>query len=337
MKLYDTEIRDFSTPYVIAEIGANHNGSEELARAHIDAAKRAGANCVKFQSWTAETIFSKAVYDDNPGLHDQVVGYSFSPEQLTAMRDYSLELGIDFASTPFSYSEVDFLVDELDVGFLKIASMDLNNYPYLDYVARKGKPMVLSTGLSTLGEIDAAVRTIEQAGNTDLCILHCVANYPPTDANVNLRNMGLLRRTFGYPVGFSDHTQGTAVTLAAVALGACVIEKHFTLDHDMDGWDHAISADEPEMTTIVEGGARIALALGSERRVLSETDAGMKVNFRRSIVAARPITAGQVIAREDIDFKRPGTGIEPGEWERVVGRKALNDVEADALLAPEDF
>ena len=193
-------------PYVIAELGANHNGDMALAKELIRQAKKAGANCVKFQSWSKNSVFSRKVYEDNHFIADDyrdredytleeiVEEYAISEKELLEMSGFAAELGIDCTSTPFSFSEVDFLVDVMNSPFIKIASMDLNNYPLLDYIARKGRPIVISTGLSELYEIDKAIKTIEAAGNTDIIILHCVATYPPEDSDVNLNNIKTHRR-----------------------------------------------------------------------------------------------------------------------------------------------
>ncbi|MEM6735074.1 MAG: N-acetylneuraminate synthase family protein [Bacteroidota bacterium] len=332
---------NYSEPYIIAELGSNHNGDMDLAKDLIEKAKRAGANCVKFQSWSKDTIFSRKTYDDNYFIADDyrnrddhtlesiVEAYSISENELLAMKTYANEIGIDFASTPFSPQEVDFLVYELKVPFIKTASMDLNNYPFLEYIAKKGLPIVLSTGLSELYEIDKAVRTIENAGNEQIIILHCVSIYPPKDEQVNLRRIKSLQTLYPYPIGFSDHTLGFEVPLASVALGACIIEKHFTLDKNMEGWDHKVSADEEDMNVIVTGASKIWCAMGGNRIIVQE-ETERKESFRRSIVLKREVKAGEVIERSDIDFKRPGDGIAPEHLEWVVGRKAKQDI-------PQDF
>ncbi len=350
MKFMNRDLRNFGRAYVIAELGANHNGDMDLARKLIDAAKRAGADCVKFQSWTKDTIFSKGVYESNHFLKDDyrsrndftleqiVEKFQITEAQLLEMRDYCTKVGIDFSSTPFCERETDFLVDKLGAGFIKVASMDCNNYPFLDHLARKGLPVMLSTGLSTLAEVAEAVDTIERAGNRDIILLHCVAVYPPADEIVHLNNIDLLRDNFPeYPVGFSDHTLGTIIPLGALGKGACVIEKHFTLDKSMFGWDHKVSATEDEMAIICEAARRIPTALGSYRRVLSAADHEKIPAFRRSIVAARPVKAGTVLTRADLDLKRPGTGLAPKWMPLVIGRTAKRDLAYDQILGPEDF
>lgn len=343
------EIFNFCEPYIIAELGANHNGDMQLAKQLIVEAKTAGADCVKFQSWSKDSIFARQKYKDNYFLSDdyrnrsdysleQIVdAYSMSEEQLLAMRAYADQVGIDCTSTPFSRRESDFLVDALRSPFIKVASMDLNNYPFLAYIAGKGKPIVLSTGLSELYEIDRAIRTIEAAGNRNIAILHCVSIYPPRDDQVNLNNIDTLRALYPeYPIGFSDHTLGTPVTLAAVAKGACIIEKHFTLDKTMPGWDHKVSADRDELKTLCESSKRIAAALGSGR-IMAVEDQARRSEFRRSIVLTRDVIAGEVLKESDLDYKRPGTGLEPGMSEWVVGKRVNKDLAYDHVLCREDL
>jgi sialic acid synthase SpsE len=335
-------------PYIIAELGSNHNGDMELAKKLIDSAKRAGADCVKFQSWSKKTIFSKVKYEENYFLVDDYRGrddysleeivekFSISESQLIEINAYCKKVGIDFASTPFSKKEADFLVDQLDTEFIKIASMDLNNYQFLDYVARKGKSIVLSTGLSTLAEIDQAVQTIENAGNEKIIILHCVAIYPPEDKQINLNNMDSLSANYPYPIGFSDHSLGTCIPLASVAKGACIVEKHFTLDKDMFGWDHKVSANEEEMAVITVGAKRIFTALGSERIQRVENSERLD-SFRRSIVAAKDIKVGEIIQEGMLDYKRPGTGLDPEVSKFIIGKMAKRDISYDEIILMEDF
>jgi len=338
------EVFSFCEPYIIAEIGSNHNGDMELAKRLTVAAKEAGADCVKFQSWSKETIFSRKVYEENYFLRDDyrsrsdytleeiVDEFAISEQELLEMKKFTDEVGIDCTSTPFSKKEVDFIVDVVKTPFIKVASMDLNNYPFLDYIARKSLPVVLSTGLSELYEIDKAIRTIEKAGNTQIILLHCVANYPPKDEDVNLNNIESLQKLYPYPVGFSDHTLGFSIPLAAVAKGACIIEKHFTIDKNLFGWDHQISATPDELKIICTESKKINKALGSFY-FRCEEDEERKAAFRRSIVTTKEIKAGEVIK----DFKRPGSGIPPEYRDFVIGRIAKRDIGADIIIMKEDL
>lgn len=341
-------IKNFSKPYIIAELGSNHNGDINLAKKMIDKAKECGADCVKFQSWTKDTIFSKKVYKDNYFLKDDyrnrsdftleeiVEKFSVSEKELFELKNYCDKVGIDFSSTPFSKKEVDFLVDMLNVDFIKIASMDLNNYPFLEYIAKKGKPIVISVGLSTLSDIDEAIRTIKNAGNNKIIILHCVSIYPPEDNEVNLNNIDMLRNLYMFPTGYSDHTLGFTASIAAIIKGACIIEKHFTLDKDMFGWDHKISANPEELKIIVEECNRAYKMLGSYYKIVNESE-DRRDAFRRSIVVNRSIKAGELINKEDLDFKRPGNGIEPKYINFIIGKEAKRDLEADEIIQMNDF
>jgi len=342
-------VANFGKPYVIAELGSNHNGNMDLARKLIVQAKEAGAHCVKFQSWSKDTIFSRKKYQDNYFIADDyrqrtdytleqiVEEYSISESELLEMKAFADSVDIDCTSTPFSQREADFLVDELDSPFIKVASMDLNNYPFLDYLAKKRRPMVLSTGLSELHEIDKAVSTIESAGNKQIVILHCVSTYPPVDTDVNLNNIKTLMNAYPeYPIGFSDHTIGIEIPLAAAAMGAALIEKHFTLDKDMEGWDHKVSANFNEMNAITKGCIRVNDALG-RYRITAPESAEKKAEFRRSIVLTRSLSKGEVIQAEDIDYKRPGTGISPEMASVVIGRTVNRDLELDHILETSDL
>lgn len=343
------QVFNYCKPYIIAELGANHNGDMELAKKLIHQAKEAGADCVKFQSWTKDSVFARKKYEDNYFIADDyrnrtdytleeiVDAYSITEDELLDMKKLADEVGIDCTSTPFSKKEADFLIEHLDTPFIKVASMDLNNYPFLTYLAKKGKPIIISTGLSELYEVDKAIKTIENAGNNQIVILHCVSTYPPVDSDVHLNNIRTLMATYpDYPVGFSDHTLGTEIPLASVALGACVIEKHFTLDKNMEGWDHKVSATKDEMQVIVEGSRRINEALGSFRITATESDE-KKQEFRRSIVLTRAMSKGEVIIEEDIDYKRPGSGLAPEMTEYVIGRVVNKDLAYDHILTKDDL
>ena len=280
-------IADYSQPYIIAEIGANHNGDMDLACRMIKTAKECGCDAVKFQSWTPESLVAKEEYDrnqkydDSPKKHfgsleDMIKKYYLRADQHWELKKYCDSISIEFCSTPFSKEEAN-LLEEMKVSFYKIASMDINNLSLLGYVARKQKPILLSTGMATLAEIENAVRVIKAEGNCQIILLHCIAIYPPAYEDINLNNIPMLRQAFGFPVGFSDHTIGISVPLASVALGSCVIEKHFTLDKDMPGWDHAVSANPEEMKIIVEGARNITKALGVFHRTVSRAEEEKKL------------------------------------------------------------
>jgi N-acetylneuraminate synthase len=347
MKLGVREVKDFSEPYIIAEIGANHNGDMDLARKMINSAKSCGCDAVKFQSWTPESLIAKEEYDrnqqynDSPKKHfgslkEMVEKYYLRPEQHIDLKQYCKKVEMTFISTPFSIEEADFL-EGLDVPFYKIASMDINNWLLLKHIAKKKKPMIISTGMATLSEIENALRTVEGEGNQEIVLLHCIALYPPKYEDINLNNIPMLRQTFGFPVGFSDHTIGVSIPLASVALGSCVIEKHFTLNKDLPGWDHEVSADPDEMSFIVKESANIVKSLGSFRRSVSQAEEEKKLKFRRSIVAKKDLKKNSVINKDDIAFKRPGNGIRPDEAPYVINRVVKRDITADELISWKDL
>lgn len=333
-------------PYFIAEIGSNHNGDMELARKLIDEAAAAGADAVKFQSWSKQSLVCREEYARNTNyadtfrhfgsLEEMIEKYQLTPEQHREVAAYCAEKEVLFISTPFSKRETDML-DELGIPFFKIASMDVNNLPLLAHVGAKGKPVMLSTGMSTLGEVERALAVLRKTGCGPVCVLHCIAIYPPKYEDINLRNIPTLRRVFDVPVGFSDHSQGTAIPLSAVALGACVIEKHFTLDHAMPGWDHWVSADPSEMRQLVTEGLNIFAALGSEVRSVNADEQAKKQAFRRCCVAAKQLPAGHVLGEADLDFKRPGAGIHPDETRYLIGRKLKRDIGEDDILHWDDL
>lgn len=346
LKIGDRWIGADEPPYVIAEIGSNHNGDMNLCRRLIDAAADAGADAVKFQSWTESTLIAEEEYANNTvyadkkrhfgSLREMVRAYQLTPSQHLEAAAHCRARGVVFCSTPFSNEEVD-LLRGLDVPFYKIASMDVTHPSLLRHAARQGKPIVLSTGMATLGEIEAAVACLRGEGNEQIVLLHCVSIYPPDHAIIHLRNLETLSRAFGVLVGFSDHTMGTAIPLASIALGACVIEKHFTLDKDMEGWDHAISADAAELRHIVTEGRNVVTALGSSRRIVSEAEIEKRKKFRRSLVLARALPAGHALAESDLVAKRPGTGVAPDEIGYVIGRRLHASMPADSVLRWKDL
>jgi sialic acid synthase SpsE len=341
------EVFNYCNPYIIAEIGANHNGDMDLAKKMIDSAVNCGCDAVKFQSWNNKSLISKTGYKQNTvftdskkkhfgSLEEMVDKYYLREEQHSELKNYCVSKGIDFSSTPFSKEEVD-LLNELDVNFFKVASMDINNYPLLKYLAQFNKPILISTGMANLGEIEKAVRIIENEGNSKIIILHCVAIYPPQNKDLNLKNITMLQNTFGYPVGFSDHSLGYVAPLTSVVLGACVIEKHFTIDKDLPGWDHKISANPDEMKKIVDYSKIICQSLGNSKRIVSHAEEEKKKVFRRSIVLNKSLNSGDIIREEDISFKRPGTGIMIDELNIVLGRRLKNNIEKDELIKIEDL
>lgn len=333
-------------PYLIAEIGSNHNGDMELCRRMVKSAKENGADAVKFQSFSNRSLISKAEYDRNTEYSDKkkhfgtlkqmVDAFQFTPDMHRETAAYCRELGIDFMSTPFAPDEVALLAS-LDVPAIKVASMDINHPVLLRAIADTGKPVLLSTGMATLREIERALDTLDRAGSGPVMLLHCVSLYPPKPDQIHLRNIPMLAEVFGRPIGFSDHTLGTAVPMGAVALGACLVEKHFTLDKDMAGWDHAISADPPELAELSRGMELVWRSLGSTRRTVSDDELRQRRRFRRRVVLRHAVQAGTRLTLDDLDFKRPGTGIDPDEYPYVVGRAVSRDLDADHELEWDDL
>lgn len=346
VQLGDVMVGKDYPPYVIAEIGSNHNGDMDLCRRLIEEAAAAGANAVKFQSWSERSLISREEYNRNPAytdkkrhfgsLREMVHAYQLTPDQHVEAQGYCRKNDVVFCSSVFSAEEAD-LLERLDLPFYKIASMDIVNLPLIRYVAHKHRPMVMSTGMSTLAEIERAVEAVRGEGNEDIVLLHCVSIYPPEYDTIRLRNVEMLRRAFDVPVGFSDHTLGTSIPLAAIALGACIIEKHFTLDKDMAGWDHTISADPDELRTIVAEGNNVFAALGGYQRIVTEAEIEKRTRFRRSLVARRDLNRGHVLSEADLDAKRPGDGISPDQLAYVVNRRLAADIGEDQVIHWKDL
>jgi N,N'-diacetyllegionaminate synthase len=329
--------------FVVAEAGVNHNGNRETALQLIDAAVEAGADAVKFQTFTAEKVISphapKAAYQTQTTSADESQLDMARRLELSAgihwdLKSHCKDKGILFLSTPFDEDSAD-LLQQMDVPMFKVPSGEITNPDFVRHIAQKGKPLLVSTGMACLGEVETAVRTIEKAGNENIVLLHCVSNYPADPSDVNLRAMALMSAAFGVPVGYSDHTLGIAVALAAVALGACVIEKHFTLDCSMPGPDHRASVEPEELAAMVRGIRTVEKSLGSGRKEPAASEAGIAEVARRSLVAARDIPAGTCLSAEMIAVKRPGTGLAPCFKPILVGRRAGRDVSAGTLLSWE--
>lgn len=331
-------IENFDRPYFVAEMNSSHNGNLDVAIKMIDEAVMCGCDAVKFQSWTRDSLYSKNYYEDNPIAGRMVEKFSFSSRELKLLADYSIEKKIDFSSTPYSKEEVDFLIEECNVPFIKIASMDINNYPFLEYIARKNKPMILSTGMADNNEIKKAVKVITNTGNNNLCMLHCVSIYPVDNAYVNLNNMISLRNEFEqYAVGYSDHTISEVASICAVANGAAIIEKHFTLDNSKMGWDNQMACEPLEFKRMVTMCKEAFDTLGSYSRNVSEKELEQRKKMRRSIVATCFLKKGHIITNDDLDAKRPAIGIAPDYQDSIVGKKVTRDIEKDEIIFSTDI
>jgi N,N'-diacetyllegionaminate synthase len=331
--------------FMIAEAGVNHNGDLKMARALIDVAAEAGADAVKFQTFRADLLTTpdapKAEYQlQTTGAAESQLemlrGLELSAEAHRELQSYCHERGVIFLSTPFDEAAVD-LLDELGVPAFKISSGDLTNSPLLEYVASKGKPVILSTGMSELSELIEAVSILNTGGCENPVLLHCVSNYPADASEVNLRAMQTMRSAFDVPVGFSDHTEGIDVALAAVALGACVIEKHFTLDRTLPGPDHRASLEPAELASLVRSIRRVESALGNGRKVPAASEIETAKVARRSLVAARDIPAGATLERDMVVMRRPGTGLSPAVIDALVDRRAVREIAAGTILGEDMF
>src|SRR5260221_498667 len=329
--------------FIIAEAGVTHSGKIELALRLIDAAATAGVDAVKFQSFKAEILATpaaqKAQYqlsgtDESESQRAMLKRLELSPGAHRELSDYARACGIIFLSTPFDEISADLLA-EIGVPAFKISSGDVTNLPLLEHIARKGKPVILSTGMSDLNEVRAAVTALRAAGCEQLAVLHCVSNYPANAADVNLRAMQTMTTEFEVPVGYSDHTDGIEVALAAVALGACVIEKHFTLDRNLPGPDHKASLEPDELARMVESIRKVEAALGDGRKARADSEADTMQVARRSLTAARDIPAGTILTRGLIAIQRPGTGLSPALLPSLVGRRVRVDVRAGSLISFE--
>lgn len=324
---------DGQSPYIVAELNSSHNGKLEQAKLMIDAAKECGCDCVKLQSWSAESLYCDEYYETNPISKRIVSRFSMNEVALLELAEYCQNVGIDFSSTPYSESEVDFLVDKADAPFIKIASMEMNNIPFLSYIASKSIPIVLSTGMSTIDEIRQAIQTIESVGNKRICILHCVSEYPAEPEIINLNNISMLKEEFpDYPIGYSDHTIGYEVAAASIALGASLVEKHFTLDKRKMGMDNNMATEPAEMKALVKACQNTFSAMGDFERIILSGEKEQRLKMRRSLVTKRDLKVGDKIKIEDIETKRPGDGIPPTELKVVVGKILTIDVPKGHVL-----
>src|SRR5690554_490785 len=328
---------------VIAEAGVNHNGDIKLAKKLIAVAAEAGADLVKFQTFvTASNIsrsapkaeYQKGSTDPEESQYEMVRKLELSKDDHLELIEECRKRKIGFFSTAFDATSIDML-DELNVSdYVKVPSGELTNLPYLRYLTRHGKRVLLSTGMADLGEIEAAINVVEQAGTPrdKITVLHCTTEYPTPMEDVNLRAMVNIGKAFGVSVGYSDHTPGIEVPIAAVALGATVIEKHFTLDRTLPGPDHRASLEPDELKAMVQGIRNIEKALGDGIKRPSPSELKNKPIARKSLVAARPIKAGKAFTEDNLIAKRPGTGISPMQWDDVIGRTAPRDFSEDELI-----
>ena len=331
--------------YIIAEAGVNHNGSLDVAKRLVEEAKRAGADAVKFQTFRAEKLVSrfagKAEYQKKTTASDEsqlemIRKLELSESDHVELMELCRKRKIDFLSSPFDEESAD-LLERLGVAAYKIPSGEITNHPFLEHIAGKKKPMILSTGMSSLEEVEEAVAVIFSTGNAALTLLHCVTEYPAPVEEINLRAMITMKEVFGLPVGYSDHTQGIEIAVAAVALGAQVIEKHFTLDRTMPGPDHKASLEPSELLDMVKAIRSVEKALGDGEKKPAPCEVKNMAIARKSIVALKPIGAGEVINKKKIGIKRPGNGIQPKDLEKIIGLKAKRKIGQDEVITWEDL
>lgn len=331
--------------FFIAEIGINHNGELSLAKKMVNSAKDCGADAVKFQSISAEKLVSPKTFSDSIdgfGMEDvKTVGdfwrkVSVDKDFHIELIDYCKNVGIEFISTPFDFESVDIL-DQLGVKRFKIASGDITHYPLLEYIAKKEKPIILSTGASTVEEIGDAVKYLYNAGCNELTLLHCVSLYPTPADKANLDAIVELKSKFNLPVGFSDHTLGYHIPIAAIAKGATVIEKHYTIDKSIPGPDQKLSADPDEFRKIVAYGKEVYEAIKVEGKMVPDEEYSMIKLMRRSIVASRDLKKGEIIGQDNIDYKRPGDGISPIYNCMILGRELINDIKKEEKITYADI
>ena len=324
---------------IIAEAGVNHNGDLQMAKQLVDQAKAAGADIVKFQTAKLGSLVSKyagmADYQKKNTGHvesqkEMLQKLLLPYEDFICLSEYCKEVGIGFLSTPFDVESIHFL-EEL-VPFWKVPSGEITNYPYLVEIGKTKKPVILSTGMCEIAEIDDAVAVLRENGTTDLTLLHCNTQYPTPYEDVNLRAMETLQKRYHVDVGYSDHTRGIEVPIAAVARGAVVIEKHFTLDRNLPGPDHKASLEPEELRTMVRAIRNIELALGSPEKKVSPSEKENLSVARKSIVAAREIKKGELLGEDNLTTKRPGNGISPMKWNEVIGTYAVKDFKEDELI-----
>ncbi len=325
--------------YIIAEAGVNHNGNYETACRLADAAKQSGADCIKFQTFKSELVVSKsapkAEYQNKTTSEESQLSMlkrlELTYDEFISLKKYCDDIGICFLSTAFDLDSIGFL-DSIDIPFWKIPSGEVTNYPYLVKIAKTGKPVIMSTGMCDLDEIRDAIDVLVKNGVGNIRLMHCNTEYPTPYVDVNLKAMETMRREFDVEVGYSDHTEGIEVSLAAVALGATVIEKHFTLDRNMEGPDHRASIEPNELSELVRDIRHIEMALGIAEKKPTPSERKNIKAARKSIVAKRKILAGELFTEENVTAKRPGVGISPMKWNEVIGTRAVRTFEEDEMI-----
>lgn len=345
VQIDNRKIGDGQPVFVIAEAGVNHNGDVELARQLIDAAKESGADAVKFQTFKTEKVLvrdaPKAAYQKSAEGGDESYWemgkkLELSYDDFRELNAYCEECGILFLSTPFDSESADFL-NALGMPIFKISSGEVTNLPFLAHVARFGKPIILSTGMASLEEVAEAVSVLRTGGCRDVILLQCTTNYPADPADANLLAMTAMRERFDTLVGYSDHVKSNLVSFASVALGACVVEKHFTLDKRLPGPDHQASLEPDELSDLTEGISMVSISLGDGVKRPASSEAETTIVARRSLVAGVDLEPGMVLDMSQVEILRPGSGLSPALLATLTGQKLVRHVKAGTLLSREDF
>lgn len=327
IKIANRLINEDSPTFIIAEIGVNHNGSVEIAKKLIDAAKDVGADAVKFQTFKTENLVSKSLKD----FYEMVKKLELGKEDFKELAQYAKKKDIIFFSTPTDEESAD-LLEQFKPPVFKIASGDLTQIPFIKYIAGKKTPIILSTGMGNLCEVEEALNAIYSTGNHDVILMHCVSSYPAPIEEVNLKVIHTLEKAFNVPVGFSDHTQSSLTSVIAATMGAKVIEKHFTLDKDMEGPDHKASADVTDFKEIVDGIRSMEKMKGFPMKKMVESEKEIRINYRKSIFAKEKILKGNTITLDNITIKRPGNGIQPKYIDKILGKKVKRDINPDEMI-----
>lgn len=325
--------------FIIAEAGANHDRNLNQAKKLIEIAAEAGADAVKFQTYSAETLYSKKTPNpdylkgkmEQNSVWDLIKDIELPREWQGELADYTRSHNMIFMSTPFDYKAIEEL-EELNMLAYKIASFEIVDLPFLKQIAKTKKPIILSTGMANLGDIEDAMNAIYEVGESDIALLHCNINYPPPFEDLNLRAIQTLKQAFQVPVGFSDHTMSTTIPSVSVALGACIIEKHYTLDRTLKGPDHKFALEPKELKEMVKNIRDTEIALGSPKKFMPQSESNLFKLARRSIIARRPIPKGKTIEADDLIIKRPGYGIAPKFMDIIIGRIAKQDIEEDDII-----
>jgi len=331
VKIGDKHIGNNEPTFIIAEGGLNHNGDVDIGKELIKEAKKCGADAIKFQSYhTGEFISKKSEY------YELFKSLELSEEEFYELKKYAEKIGIKFISTPLDLKYVDIL-NKMNIPAFKIASGDLTFYPLLEKVAKTDKPVILSTGMANILEIWEAIEVLRNNGCKEIILLHCISSYPTPYEDVNLNAIKTLKRIFNIPVGYSDHTLGIIAPIVSVALGADVIEKHFTLDRNMEGPDHTLSADPEEFKEIVDNIRLVEKMLGGGEKIPMPSERDVIIEARRSVVAKRSIKKGECLSPDNLSFKRPGKGIETKYLNIILNKKIKNDKEEDEIINWDDL